>query len=315
MADADVGVGGAVIGTGRRLRTLARLGRAKLVGARPRGRPPYVSSARPIVIGGSGRCGTTLLRRIINTHPNLCCGPESYLLAGRKPDPAALALGYGIPEEHIRALVAESRGPAEIIDRFMAEYCVAKGVPRWAEKSPGNIRRLTWILGHFPEARVVHMIRDGRDVVCSLKEFPRAERSGDGWVVNPEKATLSELVERWESYVRAGIAWRGDRRYTELRYEDLVSAPRETLQALFALVDEPFDERVMAYETELDPTRDIFGDDTVTGAATSGTGGGTIHGKSVGRWRNELSADEQAEFKRLAGPLLVELGYERDDGW
>jgi protein-tyrosine sulfotransferase len=314
VADAEIRVRASVVGTGRRLRTLARLGRARLIGSRPKGRPPYVSSARPIVIGGSGRCGTTLLRRIINTHPNLCCGPESYLLTGRKPDPAALALGYGVPEEQIRTLVAESRGPAEFVDRFMAEYCRTKGVPRWAEKSPGNIRRLTWILNHFPEARVVHVIRDGRDVVSSLKEFPRVERSEDGWVVNPEKASLAELVERWQSYVRAGIAFRGDPRYTELRYEDLVSAPRETLEALFAFVREPFDERVMAYETELDPTRDLFGDDTVS-EVSSGGAGGTIHRRSVGRWKNELTADEQAEFKRLAGPLLLELGYERDDRW
>ena len=76
--------------------------------------------------------------------------------------------------------------------------------PRWAEKTPQNIRHLDWILERFPEASVVHVIRDGRDVVCSMREHPDWR-----WV---DGAWLKVLVTRPLGLVRASAGWRTPRR-------------------------------------------------------------------------------------------------------
>lgn len=269
----------------------------------------YVSPADAIVIGGCPRSGTTLLRRILDTHSGICCGPESSLLLPGRPNVAALALGYGLAEFRIREVLDRSRSQAEFVDRFMAAYAASVGTRRWAEKTPLNIRHLDWIWGHFPNARFIHVIRDGRDTVCSMREHADRRLVDGQWVKVPQTRTAEQLVRRWDADVRTGMSRRADPRYHEVRYEDLVGDPEGTLGRLFEFIGEPFEPGVLQYRTDTERAR----------RATDGEAGpqptGSIHRSSIGRWRADLTPGEQALFRQIAGGLLVELGYERTRDW
>ena len=94
------------------------------------------------------------------------------------------------------------------------------------------------------------MIRDGRDTICSLRTHPR-HKVVDGKIVKLNTwHPIEPCLERWLNDVRTGLAFRGDPRYTEIRYEALVANPRETLTPLFDFLGEPFDERVLEYHRE-----------------------------------------------------------------
>ena len=146
---------------------------------------PYASTARHVVIGGSPRSGTTLLRRTFDRHPGLCCGPESSLFLPVRIAIGPLAAGHGIPEAALHALLAASASQGAFIDAFATRYLALRERPRWAEKTPLNIRHLDWIMARWTDARIVHVVRDGRDVVCSMREHPDRRWVDGRWVKEP----------------------------------------------------------------------------------------------------------------------------------
>ena len=271
--------------------------------------PDYTSSASPIVVGGCGRSGTTLMRVILDTHPRICCGPESRLFLPLLPSPVKLAARFGMPPETVRGIFATSRSQAEFVDRFFASYCEVRRRQRWAEKTPRNVLHLDYVFAHFPNARFIHMIRDGRDTICSLRTHPRHKVIDGKLVPLNTWHPIGPCLDRWLTDVRAGLAYRGDPRYIEIRYEALVAEPRATLTRLFEFLEEPFDERVLEFHREQGHSRDA----TLFPQNPEATG--ALYTKAVARWQRDLSADEIALVKREAGPLLTELGYTPRGEW
>jgi len=272
-------------------------------------RPLYTSSASPIIVGGCGRSGTTLMRVILDTHPRICCGPESRLFQPRVPAPTKLARRFGLPADEVTRLFDTAGSQAEFIDRFFTLYSQRRQKPRWAEKTPRNVLYLDYVFEHFPNARFVHMIRDGRDTICSLRTHPR-HKLVDGKLVKLNTwHPIGPCLQRWLNDVRAGLAFRGDPRYMEIRYEALVASPRETLVPLFDFLGEPFDERVLDYHRERGQSRDA------THFPQNPEATRPMYAGAVARWQKDLSDDEIALVKREAGPLLTELGYTPDGRW
>jgi hypothetical protein len=264
----------------------------------------YTSKARPIVIGGCPRSGTTLLRVILDRHPRVCCGPESKLFLPDWPPIEELGFRYEIPRTEVLSLLAESNSQAEFIDRFFAERCRRAGKARWAEKSPLNVANIDFLFEHFPNARFIHVIRDGRDTVCSLRTFPSHKVVDGKRVPLDTRNPIARCARRWVRDVRAGLRHRADSRYTELRYEDLVAKPEATARSLFAFIGEEFDPCVLAEPSRSEspggPLRDHGNSPEATRA---------IHKRAVSRWTTDLTAAELKTVERLAGDLLSELGY------
>lgn len=261
---------------------------------------PYVSAEPVVVIGGSPRSGTTLLRTILDAHPRLCCGPESSIFLPGAPPIETLARGYGLEADAIAAMVRESPSQAAFIEAFARSYRARVGKPRWAEKTPLNVWHVDWIWEHFPEARFIHAIRDGRDVVCSMRRHPdRVWRDGVRVDVVRQEP-LRRTIGRWVTSTGKGLRHRGDPRYREIRYEELVTRPREVLADLFGWLGEPFEPTsVSAWEDR----------GTAVRRGEEWDAKGAIETSSVGRWRRDLTADEKAILSRYATPRLVALGY------
>lgn len=262
-----------------------------------------VSSRPIIVIGGAPRSGTTLLRRLVDAHPAICCGPESSLLLPGRPSFQGVALDYGLDAEQLLSWYRGSHSQARFVERVCEAYMGKRAKGRWAEKTPLNVAHIDWIFGHFPEARFIHVMRDGRDASASVRHHPLRRLVDGAWVRVPFSRPFATCVRAWDRLVRAGLRYRDDPRYTEIRYEDLVLQPERTLRGLFDFLGEPWSPEVMA---RAEPAG-------LQGAELDSTA--AISDSRMGRWKKDLTPAEKQVFKRHANPLLIELGYAADDRW
>ena len=240
---------------------------------------------RLVFVVGSPRSGTTFLAGAIGSLPGFVDLGEVAPVKAAVPELAALA-----PTEassRLRRILAVSRRVGLI------------GSVRPVEQTPELAFLARAIPLAYPEARVVHLIRDGRDVVCSLLEKPwlrreRAEADDAGvrygayarfWVEPDRRAEFEAASDArraawvWRSYLAA--AREGDA--FELRYEELTSDPERVGVDLAGYLDAPAEPLVSAL--------------------------GRAHAESVGRHRTDLTAEQLADVEAEAGPLLRELGY------
>jgi hypothetical protein len=240
---------------------------------------------RLIFVVGSPRSGTTFLAGAIGSIPGFVD------LGEVAPVKAAVAELAALPPQEaasqLRRILAVSRRMGLV------------GSVRPVEQTPEMAFLVPAITRAYPEARVVHMVRDGRDVACSLLEKPWLRRqqteADDAGVpygaharfwVEPERRAEFEAASDarraawvWRSYLAA--ARQGDP--LELRYEDVATDPARVAAGLARHLGVPAEPLVSAL--------------------------GRAHAESVGRYRTDLTAEQLADVEDEAGPLLHELGY------
>jgi hypothetical protein len=297
-----------------RIPALARLG------GRDRHRPPV-----PFIVGVS-RSGTTLLRLMLDAHPQLAIPPETHFIPELVE---ACERGAG-PDEVVALLTGHRRWPDFRLDRdellrrlralepftagdalraFYRCYADRAGKPRWGDKTPHYTRKMPLIQRVLPEARFIHLIRDGRDVALSLMEVH----------FGPED--VMGAAERWTSWIAKARrhAQRLDH-YLELRYEDLVLDPQTVLGRICDFVELPWDAVMLEYHERApgrieEIARDF--DRPQGGPAIPADVRARQHRHvsqppredRVARWRREMSPADQAAFESVAGDLLADLGY------
>lgn len=267
------------------------------------------SSFAPIVLGGCGRSGTTLLRMMLDSHRRICCGPESSLFRRRAIDPRRLADRFGFSDDEVRAIYDAAASRPAFIEGFAALCMQKAGKARWAEKTPRNISRIADIFRWFPGARFVHVLRDGRDVACSLRTHPRHKVVDGKLVPTGVRKPIAGCARRWVRDIEGSRRWWSDPRFMTVRYEDLVLDPQPALERLMAFVGEAWDEAMLAHSSADSLFRDA------TRFAQNPEALGAVSTASLGRWQRDFDERDKRIFKRIAGPLLVELGYAAGDGW
>jgi hypothetical protein len=265
----------------------------------------YRSSEPHIVMGGAPRSGTTVLRKVLDRHPQICSGAETKLFVPAAYNLEWLAQSYRIPLEELTAMREGASSQAAFIDAFAARVREDAGKARWAEKTPQNIRHLDWIMARFPQTSIVHIIRDARDVVCSMRRHPDWRWVEGEWQKVLVPRSVESYAQRWLTDTSAGLVWRDDPRYVEVRYEDLVADPPAVLRSICDGLGASVD---AAWLAAVGPREAVAVGDA--GQTKRPDYEGAVSGASVGRWRDDLSADERREVERLCGPQLRELGYE-----
>lgn len=270
------------------------------------------------IVAGCVRSGTTMLRAMLDSHPQLAVAPESYFVAPalvRAPDydgPAGLDRErllaaieadasfseWRVPASKVRARWQETEPPdvpAALLDLY-ALYAAEHGKARAGDKTPAHVMNIELLARSFPNARILHIVRDGRDVVPSILEMH----------FGPDHFGAATLF--WRDRVsrgRAGGRAVGPDRYREIRYEDLVADPAAVLTEVCDFFALPFDPAMLEYHTRAD--------DVLDGLRF------THHVQGIRRppvaavrdWRQTMPDREVQLFEALAGDLLDELGYER----
>jgi hypothetical protein len=192
---------------------------------------------------------------------------------------------------------------------FYGAYAERQGKPRWGDKTPGYVRRMRRIASTLPEARFVHLIRDGRDVALSQLEVHHGAES------------VHDAAESWlEGIDKARRNARRIDHYLEARYEDLVADPEPVLRRICEFVELPYDAAMLTYheragERMSEIARDFErgGRDAIPAevrARQHERVASPPQTQRAGRWRTEMTPGDRATFEAVAGELLEELGYE-----
>lgn len=274
----------------------------------------------PFFIVGCPRSGTTLLQILIDQHPLIAIPPESFFFE-RFP-PIVDSYGDLSVEAHLRSFVCDLLSDERIrdwkldltpddvcsrvaepsvaatVDTLFTAYADRQGKRRWGDKTPQHALYVDRIRAVFPEARIIHLLRDGRDVAESMSRSPIGPNSIYG------------IAKRWQWYVRtmdrqAGQLPADD--YLEVRFEDLVRRPTATRDLILRFIGE-------------DPGLcQPVGDDVPgTQAARHALSAvrhhtslnGRILGSKIGVFRERLAMDQIGVFEAVAGDELSAKGYE-----
>ncbi len=270
----------------------------------------------PVFVVGCPRSGTMLLRDLLRAHPRLTLPPESHFIP-------SFYRGYGDPRsereavelarrilnlEWIRlwdvsvdaAAFARDRSFQRVVCRLYEAWARQEGKPRWGDKTPHYVTDIDALLDIFPSAKIIHIIRDGRDVALS-------------WLNSRlEPRNLYTAATLWKQYVTGGRiagAALADTTYLEVRYESLLGQPAETMRAVCAFIGEPFTEAMLEPNSLPTISREgIFSKREEVLAQPPAT----IDKTNVEKWRTAMSSSDREIFESVAGDLLAALGYETE---
>ncbi|MFC7382597.1 sulfotransferase family protein [Sphaerisporangium rhizosphaerae] len=277
---------------------------------------------RPVFVIGCPRSGTTMLQLMLHSHPRIAVPPENrfllqaYFRRRLHGDMREAENRRGLAEwittdrstrfgelgldraAYVRRAVEGPGSLGSVIGEAFRAYAERFGKPRWGDKRPCYIRHVGALLRLFPDAQFVHLVRDGRDCVASLKEMT--------WY----KLDILHAIATWAEAVDLG------RRYAErlpagtfheLRYEDLTADPHGELAKVCRFLGEEFDPamcepRRMA--TAAVPSHKVWHSNTHQ----------EITQARVGSWTTRLEPWEIALCDSVLGGRLRARGYEPAGG-
>lgn len=279
--------------------------------------PEYPSHKPFVFLVGCERSGTTLLRAILSAHSELAIPGESYfiieMLRCRSRYEREGHLNqerfvndlsahrwfarWSLPVTHIeRAL--ERRRPRDVPGALRAvfeAYAESQGKARYGDKTPRYVLELPLLAESFPEARFIHIIRDGRDVALSLVERTHRRPNSVG--------EAAMFYRRAVSLGRRAGRTLGSR-YMEVCYEQLVETPATVTSQICEFVGLEYEDRMLRYYDDAD-------------AIVASFDRPEFHhnlfrppSPKLRDWRSAMTAHQQHLFEVIAGPLLRDLGYE-----
>ncbi|MGB0748687.1 MAG: sulfotransferase family protein [Magnetospiraceae bacterium] len=274
---------------------------------------------KPVFMFGMDRSGTTLLSMVVGAHPQIGVPHATanmwFQFADRlekdfndlqtETDLIALVdavlaherVGFWNTDLDRCAIQGNARigDFGSVVAATHLAYAQAHGKPYWANMDIGTLEEMHRVNRWIPDARFLHIIRDGRDVALSHQTMPY----GAG--------NIAECAEAWVSRLSTNLRMGdilGPDRYLAIRYEDLVLQPQETLSRICTFCGLDFDPEMLEFGKTVEnrvPKEKMWlwpGLD------------GPLQASKVDRWRREMSQNQRIVFEMTAGPLLRELGYE-----
>ena len=266
-----------------------------------------------MIVLGVRRSGTTLLRVMLDRNPELAVPDESYFVPQlarrhRTPvDPAAFLddlrrlptlVDWGLSPASVQARLRPGMTTDDAIAAVFAAYAAERGKARWGDKTPLYMQHLDLLERLFPDARFVHLIRDGRDAALSFLSV-QAGLMTEGWG-HPRDA--AGFACQWATEVASARelgARVGGQRYRELRYEALVADPEGELRTVCSFAGLEYDPAMLDYVGQTDSARKAHQQRLNEPPR-----------QNVRKWRTEMSESDRHAFEEVAGALLAELGYE-----
>ncbi|HLU75738.1 MAG TPA: sulfotransferase [Nonomuraea sp.] len=275
-------------------------------------------SDRPVFVIGCPRSGTTMLQLMLHSHPRLAVAPETKFVlpayyrrrvfGDLREATRRRALAEWIASDRstkfrelkldktdfVREVMEGPGSLGSVLGTAFRMYAERFGKPRWGDKRPSYIKHTDLLLRLFPDAQFIHLIRDGRDCVASLKEMP--------WYT----ASSFHAVATWAEAMDAGDRLRRtlpEDTYFELRYEDLTDDPETELKKLCVFLDEDFSPAMVSPVEAASmavPAHKVWHSNTHREVTRS----------RVGSWANRLDSWEISLCEHIFGERLEARGYE-----
>ena len=301
--------------------------RGRIILARRRLQPSGpVPPPAPFVCGVT-RSGTTLIRLMLDSHPDLAIPGETHWvpklirrLENQKRTPDELAeiivgskrwqefhLDADALRERFRAM--DTGHASDAIRAFYELYAEREGKTRYGDKTPGYLMEMVRIQRVLPEAHFIHIIRDGRDVSLSHMRM------------NWGPSTYEESAKLWVQRIqRARRMAPKVQHYKEIHFEDLVRDTEGTLRDVCEIIDLDFDPAMLTYHERAEKRLQEKNVDLVRRHGPTQPAAVRMESHKLakeppradrlGAWRHKMTAEEVASYEKIAGPLLKELGYE-----
>lgn len=236
---------------------------------------------RRTFIVGCGHSGTSLLLAILGSHPRI----------------------FAVPYES--GLFKKSVRRVKFILKKFDNNMISLGKKHWMEKTPKHIYYIENILKLVPNARIVLIIRDGRDVALSIKARTN---------------NFEEGVKRWVKDNKAGQQFWDHPQLLKIKYEDIIEDFKKTISLILNFIGETYESDVeqfykkpKKYYSEV-----ISKAESVYGKNHDQYRNWQINQKLFDgrkRWKREMSEEEKTIFNNIAGPMLNEYGYTKDNEW
>ena len=251
------------------------------------------------LVMGCARSGTSILGELIGSHPEVKYKHEAHAAWNKA--------GMGENDSHrLTALHATPKVMRQIRQRFELEK---GGASLFVEKCPRSVLRIPFIREVFPEAKLIHLIRDGRDVACSM--LPGI--GGSEWR-HLKPPNWQQLFQEERGIMRCARAWKtimeialndfAEAPHFAVKYEELVENPPRLAKDILQFLELPEHPQVAAFCQRIqNQTADSYQ------AQKQAKWFRDDHQVRVGRWRENLQNGEAPAVEELLLPLLVKLGY------
>jgi hypothetical protein len=279
-------------------------------------------SVEPFFIVGFQRSGTTLLRLMLNAHPELAIphdsaelwptyarlAPTTYgglraahdvrrMVDDLLAEPRILTWQTALPREALLADPLPSSFP-EVMQRFHLVYARAHGKARWGDKNTGTLVEIDRLNAEFPGCQIIHLVRDGRDCALSHQDY----------------------IYGYENVLRVALEWREQvtlchkmgamlphERFYELRYEDLLTDSSRVLSRLCDFLGVSFSPLMLEYHRHVE---DHVPQDRRSLWPLLDR---PLVVSNAFKWKSAMSSADRAIFERTAGELLRTFGYETSE--
>jgi hypothetical protein len=265
-----------------------------------------------VFIGGHPRSGTTLLGALVGSHSKCICTPESHFRklvyyrfnASGKSDKIDIRAAMELIKEHWRFKLwginidsmnySEIRSHKDLILYFVRAYAEKTGKKNasiWVDHTPANMEYSNTLLELFPDAKLIHIVRDGRAVASSVIPLD--------WGAN----TVDRAALSWVKKVSHGLTIEsllGKERIMRVQYEDLIHDPEPILKEICNFLSIDYQPQMMKGKGFIVPKFQ---------AEEHALVGKDLNVARVNAWERELTSRQIEIFESIAGDLLQSLGY------
>jgi hypothetical protein len=274
---------------------------------------------RPVIIGACPRSGTTLLRTMLNSHPDLAMPRETRFVieawqrrkefgdlhrAGNRRRLArwifkrqkSLARRLGLdPQKAVERLVAAPPTLGSMLATCFVMYAEKHDKPRWGDKRPKYAAQIAAVWDLYPNAHFVNVVRDPRACAASMRKL--------GWY----DGRLAPAVELWQRAIETVDGWRprlAADQLLEVRFEDLVAAPEEALAGIVTFAGLAADENAVARMLRYHERKEVRSERYHANVARP------PDPTRVSGWTDVLETAEIAFVEDATRPLMRRYGYE-----
>jgi len=274
-------------------------------------------SKPPFFIVGCPRSGTTLFQTLVDQHPKLCIPPESfifsyfgqYLCSGKIDfsNKAHVQLltehvinnnrikSWGLPLDTSTFTNRCYSGPSEYINHLFSLYASYAGKTRWGDKTPQHALCIPEILKVYPEAKFIHVVRDGRDVAESSRRVTIGPKSMRG------------IATRWCHFVNtveSEFKSIPEENAIQVYYEDLILDKARVMNDVFAFLGEA------SIDSGISNPESSVSEKYATISSFHHSSQKGIDKSKIGIYKKRMSQNEITLFESVAAPTLARFGYQ-----
>ena len=216
------------------------------------------SSASPIFIVGCARSGTTLLQSLLASHRDIASFPESKFFVDLvwMPEERSRRYALGLVSKELRTTLETFLDEVDhpelkrelpnlpLINLYVRSFrkilnqlTKLQGKSIWLEKTPEHLHRLKYIETYMPDARIIHIVRSGVDVIASIYDL--AQRHPNHW--GRTFKSVNDCAKRWTDDIAITHQYLNKHNHTLVQYEKLVENPTEEIDRLCRFIGVPFD--------------------------------------------------------------------------